>query len=110
MSKSANTAVKGEPVRLKKRSYWGEVWHQLKKNPVSVICLVFLALLVLATIFSTWIAPYDYAQQDLMLRFAKPSLQHIMGCDAYGRHLRGHGHRAGHDHRRPLRLLRQDAG
>ena len=85
MSKSANTAVKGEPVRLKKRSYWGEVWHQLKKNPVSVICLVFLALLVLATIFSTWIAPYDYAQQDLMLRFAKPSLQHIMGCDAYGR-------------------------
>ena len=57
MSKSANTAVKGEPVRLKKRSYWGEVWHQLKKNPVSVICLIFLALLVLATIFSTWIAP-----------------------------------------------------
>ena len=87
MSKSANTAVKGEPVRLKKRSYWGEVWHQLKKNPVSVICLIFLALLVLATVFSTWIAPYDYAQQDLMLRFAKPSLQHIMGCDAYGRDL-----------------------
>ena len=80
-------AQAAEPVRLKKRGYWGEVWHRLKKNPVSVICLVFLVVLILATIFSTWIVPYDYAKIDLALRFAPPSAQHIMGCDEQGRDL-----------------------
>lgn len=80
-------AQTAKPVRLRKRSYWGEVWHRLKKNPVSVICLVFLVILVLATVFSTWIAPYDYTKADLALRFAPPSAQHIMGCDDQGRDL-----------------------
>ena len=45
-TKSAADARPGEVVRLKKRSYWGEIWHRLKKNPVAVVCLVFLVLLV----------------------------------------------------------------
>ena len=43
---AAKPAEAAEPVRLKKRSYWGEVWHRLKKNPVSIICLVFLVVLL----------------------------------------------------------------
>lgn len=75
------------PIRLRKRSYWGEIWHRLKKNPVSVVCLIFLVTLVAATILAPWIAPYDYAAQDLKLRFALPSAEHIMGCDEHGRDL-----------------------
>lgn len=76
-----------EPVRLKKRSYWGEVWHRLKKNPVSILCLGFLVVLIAAIVLSPWIAPYDYAKNDLSLRYALPSAAHIMGCDEQGRDL-----------------------
>ena len=86
-TKSIPQTEAAEPVRLKKRSYWGEIWHRLKKNPVSIICLVFLVVLVVATILSTWIAPYDYTKADLTLRFALPSPEHIMGCDEQGRDL-----------------------
>lgn len=89
MSKTVKTkaAEAAEPVRLKKRSYWGEVWHRLKKNPVSIICLVFLVVLIGAILLSPWIAPYDYTESDLTLRYALPSAQHIMGCDDHGRDL-----------------------
>ena len=89
MSKTVKTkaAEAAEPVRLKKRSYWGEVWHRLKKNPVSIICLVFLVVLIGAILLSPWIAPYDNTESDLTLRYALPSAQHIMGCDDHGRDL-----------------------
>ena len=87
MNETKNNTASEAPVRLKKRSYWGEVWHRLKKNPVSVICLVFLTVLILAVVFSKWIAPYDYTKADLKLRFALPSAEHIMGCDEQGRDL-----------------------
>ncbi len=65
-----------EPVRLKKRSYWGEVWHRLKKNPVAMICLCFLAILLLGIIFATVLSPYDYTAQNLLERFKAPSSAH----------------------------------
>lgn len=84
---AARSAVAEEPVRLKKRSYWGEIWHRLKKNPVAVVCLVFLVLIILASILAPWISPYAYDKIDLTQRFATPSLSHIMGCDEQGRDL-----------------------
>lgn len=76
-----------EPVRLKKRSYWGEVWHRLKKNPVAMICLAFLAVLILGIIFVTVISPFDYTETDLTARFQTPSKVHWLGTDDYGRDL-----------------------
>lgn len=76
-----------ETAPLKKRSYWGEVWHRLKKNPVAMICLGFLAILLLGIIFATAISPYDYTAQDLTARFQTPSAAHWMGTDDYGRDL-----------------------
>ncbi len=76
-----------EPVRLKKRSNMGEVWHRLKKNKMSMVCLVFLAIMLLAIILSTVISPYDYTVQDLSQRFQLPSAAHWMGTDDYGRDL-----------------------
>lgn len=76
-----------EPVRLKKRSNMGEVWHRLKKNKMSMVCLVFLAIMLLAILLSTFISPYDYTAQNLMERFQLPSKAHWMGTDDYGRDL-----------------------
>ncbi len=82
-----NQPESNAPTRLKKRSYMGEVWHQLKKNKVSMICIVFVVILLLGIIFAEAVSPYDYAAQNLMDRFLLPSLAHPMGTDDFGRDL-----------------------
>lgn len=79
------TESQGE--RLKKRSNVGEIWHRLRKNKLSMICLAVLVIMILGIIFAGVLSPYDYAEQDLTQRFALPSKKHLMGCDDYGRDL-----------------------
>lgn len=85
-----NTAVKSAPAedtRLKKRSNVGEIWHRLRKNKLSMVCLAILCIMLLGIIFAGVLSPYDYAEQDLTQRFALPSKAHWLGCDDYGRDL-----------------------
>lgn len=79
------TEAQGE--RLKKRSNVGEIWHRLRKNKLSMVCLAVLVIMILGIIFAGVLSPYDYAEQDLTQRFALPSKEHWMGCDDYGRDL-----------------------
>ncbi|MGI5936368.1 MAG: ABC transporter permease [Oscillospiraceae bacterium] len=76
-----------ENIRLKKRSNFGEIWHRLIRNPVALICLTYLAVLLIGIIFADVIAPYEYDQTDLKSRFLLPSKEHIMGTDDFGRDL-----------------------
>lgn len=80
-----NPETQGE--RLKKRSNIGEIWHRLRKNKLSMVCLIVLVIMILGIIFAGVLSPYDYAEQDLTQRFALPSKEHWMGCDDYGRDL-----------------------
>jgi peptide/nickel transport system permease protein len=85
-----NSAVKKpetEQVRLKKRSNIGEIWHRLKKNKLSMVCLVFLVVLILAIVLGNYITPYDYAAINLAERYQLPSLAHPLGTDEQGRDL-----------------------
>ena len=41
--------------------------------------------LILVAIFANTICPYDAYKQDLSQAYNAPSLEHIMGTDAYGR-------------------------
>ena len=87
---AAKTSVKSAETqgeRLKKRSNMGEIWHRLRKNKLSMVCLVILVIMILGIIFAGDLSPYDYAEQDLTQRFALPSKEHWMGCDDYGRDL-----------------------
>ena len=79
------TEPQGE--RLKKRSNVGEIWHRLRKNKLSMACLIVLVIMILGILFAGVLSPYDYAEQDLTQRFALPSKAHWMGCDDYGRDL-----------------------
>ena len=79
------TEAQGE--RLKKRSNVGEIWHRLRKNKLSMVCLAVLVIMILGILFAGVLSPYDYAEQDLTQRFALPSKEHWMGCDDYGRDL-----------------------
>lgn len=69
----------------KRRSQWGEFVYRLKKNRGATISVFVLAIIIIIAIFAPYIAPYSYDAQDYSASFAKPSAQHLLGCDRLGR-------------------------
>lgn len=67
------------------RGQWADIWRRLRRDRVSMVSLVLLALILLAAVFSPWIAPYEYTQRDLTVTFQFPSPAHIFGTDNLGR-------------------------
>lgn len=62
--------------------------QKVKKNRIWMKLIVFAGLaaaLLLITIFSKYICPYDPYAQDLMQAMQPPSAAHLMGTDTYGR-------------------------
>ncbi len=66
-------------------SQWQDAWKRLRRNKLAMLGMVAVILLVLAAVFADFVAPYDYAEQDLANAFADPSWEHICGTDNYGR-------------------------
>lgn len=58
---------------------------RLLRNRLAIAGLVVICILILAAVLAPWIAPYHYAQQDLMASFEPPSWKHLLGTDDYGR-------------------------
>ena len=56
-----------------------------KRNKIAVFALVILILIILAAIFADFLTPYDYTEQVPQDNFLKPSADHIMGTDNFGR-------------------------
>ena len=62
------------------------VWRRLTSNPLVLVGTVITVVLVSLGILAPWIAPHDYAQQDLLNSFAPPfSKGHLLGTDQLGR-------------------------
>ena len=62
--------------------------QKIKRDTVKLRLIIFGALaviLVVSSIFSEHLTPYDPYLQDLMNTKAKPSMEHIFGTDRYGR-------------------------
>ena len=70
---------------LKKRSQFWDIWRRLRRNKLAMLGLIIVLILVLSAVFANFIAPYDYAQQDLTNMKAWPSREHLLGTDDYGR-------------------------
>lgn len=71
---------------FKRQSQTKEIWRRFKKSKGAVIGLAILMTIILILIFADLIAPYELAtKQDLKIKLAKPSAQHWMGTDSYGR-------------------------
>lgn len=72
---------------------WLDAWRRFKKNRLAVAGLVVILTLILVSIgtlildWATDNAIYDayVIKQNLPLKLAAPSLEHIFGCDEYGR-------------------------
>jgi len=68
-------------------SLWQDAWLRLRRNRLALFGLSVLVLFILLAALAPWIAPYDYAQQNLELGAAPPSAAHWLGTDIFGRDL-----------------------
>lgn len=68
-------------------SLWRDAWLRLRRNRLALLGLCVLTLFTLVALLTPWIAPYDYAQQNLELGATPPSAAHWLGTDIFGRDL-----------------------
>lgn len=77
-----------ETLVRKERSLWEEAMIRLVRNKVAVASGIFLIVLVLATILADFIAPFGYAEQDLINNNAIPEWMLFLlpeGAENYAR-------------------------
>lgn len=56
-----------------------------RRNKIAVVALGILTLIIFAALFADALSPYDYTAQFPKDNFLKPSSQHLMGTDNFGR-------------------------
>jgi oligopeptide transport system permease protein len=66
-------------------SLWRDAWLRLRRNRLAVFGLTVLAFFTIVALLTPWIAPYEYAQQQLDLGATPPSAAHWLGTDIFGR-------------------------
>ena len=59
----------------------------VKEKPLGTVGLVIVLVLLVAGIFSDWLAPYGFNEIILRHRLDGPSAEHLLGCDNLGRDL-----------------------
>lgn len=80
------TLAQGETLeKLKKQSQFKEVMGRLFKNKLAVAGMIIFAIYVLIAILAPLLAPYDYAEFNLVEKNQAPSLAHLCGTDQFGR-------------------------
>ena len=60
---------------------------RLTTNKLSLFSLIYIVSLVLMALITPFVAPFDYAYQDLSLGASAPSADHLLGTDTLGRDL-----------------------
>ena len=71
---------------LEVRSYWQNVFQRLRRDPVTVTCLVIVLLIVLMAIFAPFLAPADPYKANMLKRLtAIGTAGYPLGADELGR-------------------------
>lgn len=56
-----------------------------RRQPVGAFSLLLILLMLFASIFADWVAPYHPLDTDFMAILAAPSWEHLAGTDTFGR-------------------------
>ena len=59
--------------------------RSLARDPAALFGATIVVLFLAAGLLADWLAPYDYAAQDLDRRLEPPGLEHLLGTDHLGR-------------------------
>ena len=68
-------------------SLFKDSFLRLTTNKLSLFSLIYIISLVVIALVTPFIAPYDYAYQDLAIGASPPSADHLLGTDTLGRDL-----------------------
>ena len=68
-------------------SLWADAWLRLKKNKLAICGMAVVLFLIVVAIFTPWLTPYGYEEQNLDLGATAPSWAHWFGTDVFGRDL-----------------------
>ena len=60
---------------------------RLTTNRLSLFSLIYISTLIIVALITPFIAPYNYADQNLALGASPPSPEHLLGTDTLGRDL-----------------------
>lgn len=77
-------AVK-EPKQMPRTGSAAYVWMKVRQNPLALAGVIVLIALVVLSVLSPLIMPYDYAKADMASAYLKPNGSHWFGCDELGR-------------------------
>ena len=66
---------------------WKDAFRRLLKNKMAVVGGIIIIILVLLAIFANYIAPYHFAEGNLLENYAKPGSKYLLGADFMGRDL-----------------------
>ena len=73
--------------RSRKKGQWRDIMGRLLRNKLGMVGLCILVVLLILVIFAGVFTKYDYSYQNFPDKFCKPSWDHPMGADKFGRDL-----------------------
>ena len=74
-----------EKISYESKTYLADAWNRFKANKLALVGLCFLAIMAIACILVPIFSQYTYDGQDMANTFAKPSAEHFLGTDRFGR-------------------------
>ena len=77
--------VSREPVVRPPASLWYDAWVRLRRNRAAMVAIAVIVIIVLLAIFADQVAPYHYAEQDMLNTWGTPDRAHLLGTDGLGR-------------------------
>lgn len=66
---------------------WRDAWRAFQHNKMAFVGLSIIVFFVIIALIASWVAPFDYKEQNLVSRLQPPSAKHWFGTDDLGRDL-----------------------
>lgn len=83
--KKSYESIIGESKEVKYSSFYEDAYNRLKKNKFAMFCLYIIIALVVVAVLAPVFTPYDPSYQDDDNILQKPSKEHLLGTDEFGR-------------------------
>ena len=74
-------------MREQESNLFKDAFIRLTTNKLSLFSLIYISTLIIVALITPFIAPYNYADQNLALGASPPSPEHLLGTDTLGRDL-----------------------